>query len=962
MERALLVCRSEWPPLLWMMGLSFVLNLGATLGFCSSNAIFMSAIFQQNYGLHVFPLAFIICGAVMIPCFILYNHMERIIHRHGLLIFSFFTWGLFSSVSAYLLEQYPGSYYLIMAVFILSASILLLVNLQLWSFANLIFHPRQGKRLFPLLGMGGVAGSAVMGFMVKHLVEAMGGVSRTFYLWSGIFLVAALLVHLIYQNLEVPLEIKPRKVRFWRNIELDFKIMDRLPLLRVMASIIFILSAVSFILYFRFNYQLGQIFPLGEDFAAFVGDFSGVLNLTILAYQVFLTGRLVSGMGIINSLFLYPGMLAIPVLGMMLFPGLYIPVISAHFVDELTRETIFQTVSESIYGSIPNVNRERAMSLMKMVVTPLSIGASGMILLIVYRVFPDTAHFVSGLFLPILLGLWGFFIWHLKDLYIDTLFGNFVSGSDTHRLESFRALTQLKGVRTRELLQRTLQKGSRRMKMFALELAGEMKITPLKKEIFDFLQSQDVSLKTQAITALGKIGGKDLYPKLMKVYKSQDGPIRLLLLDSLQKIDPWNFGINAPLLIREEDDPMAQAYLLEYIWSRKELLTEQKEIFRNLLISSNPQVRRTAAHCLSFDKDRLFELSLLELLEDPDSQVLKEAIHSAGVVRSRAAVPRLLDLLESPEATVAEDALRALVNIRYDVVGELLQRTSMDDPAEILSRKLRIVARIGDAQEQFTLLDAVNRVMPEAAAPALEEMARNLKDYRTFNRRESGIIREFIEAKTMQIRDEFKAAYALRKKFEDQDQPTQILLMLLQERIDTLRRIILLGLHLLRPHEKFLTVMENIFSGDLRKKNIAVEALENLLTVDYRRMIIPLFEKDNLVEEMEYVVDLYNLESDDYDQMLDILSRYGDSWMKAWAFYTAGVLHLESWRTLMEEAVNSDDKLLSEHAGIGLRLLNVRPLPTPGIKESPDTSEASVQEADQESFSPTPEESEDFQK
>jgi hypothetical protein len=146
--------------------------------------------------------------------------------------------------------------------------------------------------------------------------------------------------------------------------------------------------------------------------------------------------------------------------------------------------------------------------------------------------------------------------------------------------------------------------------------------------------------------------------------------------------------------------------------------------------------------------------------------------------------------------------------------------------------------------------------------------------------------------------------------------------MLIKERIDTLRRIILLGLHLLYPGEKILTVMENVFSGDLRKKNIAVEALENLLPMDYRKTIIPLFEKDNLVEEMEYIVDLYNLDSVDCHRMLEIISRYGDSWMKSWVFYTAGLLRLKSWRPLMEEAARSADPLTAEHARVGLGLLD----------------------------------------
>jgi AAA family ATP:ADP antiporter len=923
MERALLVCRSEWGALLWMALLSFLLVGGSTLGFCVVNAVYMSAIYRYNFGLEVFPLAFVIAAGLMIPYFAFYTHVEKKVSRQAILTASFLTYSGLLFLFGYMLGLNSGDYYLLLTVFVITTCIMLLINLQYWSFANLIFHPRQGKRLFPLLGMGGILGATIMGFSVKHLLGYFKTANTLFYLWGGIFLLSCAVVFLIYRFLPLRREkLAAKAPHFIASIDMDFKVIDRLPLLRVMAGIIFVMSAVSFIIYFKFNERVGALFPQENDFAGFIGDFNGILNLTILFYQLLLTGRIVSSLGIINSLFLYPGFLLVPGAAMAAAPPALSPLYAARFIDELCKETLFQTASESIYGSVPDNNREQAMNFMKMIVTPLSIAASGLLMIILFRSLGGHAALAGSLVLVVMLAGWAYLLFRLKDLYIETLFGNFVSGDDENRLESFRALTHLKSGRTSELLQRILKLGSVKMKLFALELAGEMKMHSLKQEIFEFISSPENQLKTQAISALGKIGGRELYPRLIKVYKDETSEVKKLILDNLQDIDPWSFEINAPLLLQEEKDPVIQGYLLEFIWSKRPLLTEQEEILKALLASPERQVRLEAARCLRYDRSKKFVYGLIDLLNDGDGTVQKEAIISAGEVRATSAIPRLLKLMEGENAALAEMAAQSLARIKLEVADRVIGDLDFREPFDVLTRKLKLIAATGDAMHQFFLLKQVDHVMPEAIAPALEVFARSLPTYRTFSRQEKTMITSFIKSKAMQIRDEFMAAHVLRKHLHEKKEPDTILLMLIKERIDTLRRIILLGLHLLYPGEKILTVMENVFSGDMRKKNIAVEALENLLPMDYRKTIIPLFEKDNLVEEMEYIVDLYNLDSVDCHRMLEIISRYGDSWMKSWVFYTAGLLRLKSWRPLMEEAARSADPLTAEHARVGLGLLD----------------------------------------
>ena len=928
LEKTLLVCRNEWGSLVWLMVLNFILGTGFVIAFSVVNAIFIWRI-----GFQGLPITFIIAALVMLPYFTIYTQMENRFNRMWILIISFIVYGALLAISATELIKQPDNTILIYVVYVLSTCILLLTNVQFWSFANFVYHPRQGKRLFPLIGFGGTLGVIIFGFNMQNLVSRFGS-EKLIYLWAGTFLISAFFVFLIFRYVNFPAKSKPACAVSLKDVLLSsFKVINKVPVMSVISAIVFLISFVSFILYFQFNRAVGETLvtelsnriqtqpSLFEyKFAGYVGTFHAVLYLAIiLVYQIFFTSRIISGMGIVNSLYIQPALLAIPVIFTIIRPDYEKMLQVGYFINVLCLATFFRTASESIYGSVPEQQREEAMCFIKIIVTPFSLGLSGLLLVWLVKMFPDRIMLALNILIPITLILWVFSIKKLKKLFIETLFNNFAAGRKSQELGSLLSFSKMKSSASLEILRRVMAKGSKKMKIFALELAGEMKLSILTDEILEFVKSDDEVIRIAAFNALGTIGDKKLYSTLMKTYKDQDSKLRIILMENLEKINSDSFNINAPFLLNEEEDDRVAGFLLEVIWKKKPLNVEQEHRLTKLFDSKDEEALLYGVRCLSMDKEGKYRNKLLELMEKGSPNIQQAAVKSVSDLKIEEAIPMLINLLGSGSEKVADEASNALVNLGEKAASATWETINDNDSVNLTRRKLMVVASNFNKKNLMLLIENAGKFSPEALVPPLSLISRNLPSYTKFEGNEKQLIENLVESVEKEIRDNYSAAFSLL-----QDKKSKVFGLLgafLEERNNLLKRIILICLHLLNPKRRILTIMDNIFSGDERKKNIALEAFENIFP-EYRTRFIPLFEKETLEEEINYISDLFSLTTKGPEMVLKILDRNPNELMHAWVLYAAGELGIDSWREDMEKETKSPDPVISEHAKLGLAILN----------------------------------------
>ncbi|MFP4496882.1 MAG: hypothetical protein ACLFQV_01625 [Vulcanimicrobiota bacterium] len=920
LERLLLICREEWKPLSWLLVLNFILASGAIIAFSVINALLIIQI-----GFEAIPRALLISGLVLLPYLIIYNYLESKVSRKALITGSFALYAVAVAFAGHTLTMEINNYRLLMTLYVLSTSIALLVNLQFWSVSNSIFNPRQGKRLFPILSMGGALGALITGFSLSLITNIVESPITLLYIWAGLFVICSLITIIFYKPVQ---HLKPETVyeqSFLKNTLESFTVIKTIPVMKIMALIIFIMSVVSFIIYFQFYRAVGQQIPNAMNFIGFVGNFNGILNLGIIIMQLFLTARVIGKMGITNSLYIHPALLFFPVIGNLFFQNSFIPpAVFGRYVDLLCQETFFKTASEAIYGAVKDELREKAMSFIKIIVTPFSMGLAGFSLLAFIKWQTESALLAINILLPFVLIIWIIAIYYLKNLYIETLFGNFVK-KEEKKLDSYRAISQLGGDETLRLIRRPLQYGNDNLKEFALKLAGELKIKVLKNDMLEFLENQNPKLRNAAIESLGKFEDKKLFPRLMKNYKNENREIKLQILNSLRQLDRDSFYINAPLLLVEEEDSLIKCKLLDYTWSQKPLLYSQQEIFKGLLKTADPDVKACMGNSLKYDKEHNFKEITLELLNDKNPNVVLNTLNSLEQNTMPEAAEKLIALLAHSNNKIAGGAMNVLIKGKQKTIPQVRESISPENSNQVLKRKYFILSCSKNLEDNAFFLEQVSKHPPSVIKSGLKNFTFNLSALRTFSRDEQKIIGNFINVKIEQLENESCSALALKKQFENDPENVkfyEILKILLKERFLLQKKIIILGLHLLYPEEKILTLYKSIFSRNTRKKNIALEVLDNILPIETKNRVIPLFEKNSLESAFTETAKNCDRNINNIQKILELFYKTSEPLIVSWVYFTAGKLGIKEWEPEIKKGTESKNLIICEHAKQALVYLN----------------------------------------
>jgi AAA family ATP:ADP antiporter len=229
-------------------------------------------------------------------------------------VFLFFASNL---VIFYLLSRLRVPLYL--AFFVWVSIFNVMVVAQLWSFANDLYTPEQGKRLFPIVGVGasvgGVAGSAIAALLIKPL-----GVYQLMLASAGILMLCLLLSNVIHRREKARLHDVARQKQVEEPLAHDggFRLIFRQRYLLYIALLILILNVVNT----DGEYMRDRIFTQAARQAAANGttgglsetnllgtysaDFQFWQNLLGLLIQFFLVSRVFRYLGVRGSLLVLP--------------------------------------------------------------------------------------------------------------------------------------------------------------------------------------------------------------------------------------------------------------------------------------------------------------------------------------------------------------------------------------------------------------------------------------------------------------------------------------------------------------------------------------------------------------------------------------------------------------------------------------------------------------------------------
>ena len=188
---------------------------------------------------------------------------------------------------------------------------------QFWSYANDVYSPSDGKRLFPLIAVGSASGAPLGAALAGWLYRS--GVSSTLMMQLAAVL---LLVHLALYGL-IRRRVSPSEGQDQKSTADEslkgtggFTLVFRSRYLLLIAALLIVLNIVNttgeYILGRSIMEHASALGAQQPDFnvEAFIGSFYGTfffwVNMATIAIQAFLVSRIVKHMGMAGALFALP--------------------------------------------------------------------------------------------------------------------------------------------------------------------------------------------------------------------------------------------------------------------------------------------------------------------------------------------------------------------------------------------------------------------------------------------------------------------------------------------------------------------------------------------------------------------------------------------------------------------------------------------------------------------------------
>lgn len=306
------------------------------------------------------------------------------------------------------------------AFYIWSAMATVIAVAQMWTLANHLFTPDEGKRSFGLIAAGGTVGGVVASFGAKWSVHLSVESNHLLWVIGGVYVLASLLM--LWAERRFRLKLSGRDLWNTEGSETGHtndigELLYHSTYLKTIAVIILVSVIVSTLIDFHFKIGAKQAFPSTRELAGFFSLYYGWLNVATFLAQVLLTGKTLSKFGLARSLYLTPGALLTGAVAIILWPGLVAPMLT-RMADITLRNSVHRSGMEIVYMAVPPSVVRAVKTFLDVVVERVGDASAGFIILL-FSLFAVERYVAYVHFLCV--GL--IVIWFALNRFLQTRYG-----------------------------------------------------------------------------------------------------------------------------------------------------------------------------------------------------------------------------------------------------------------------------------------------------------------------------------------------------------------------------------------------------------------------------------------------------------------------------------------------------------------------------------------------------------
>ncbi|NIM18849.1 MAG: hypothetical protein GTO42_02340 [Candidatus Latescibacteria bacterium] len=878
------------------------------------------SLFLVKLGASQLPLVFILIAIVVVPITTIYSKASRSLRLNQLLAWTTIVLILNLIILRWLLTLEQGWIFYLFYIWVSLYGAL--TTSQFWLFANAIFDAGQAKRIFALIGLGGILGATTGGEVTSLIIRNFNvKTENLLFICMGVLSLTLVLLNVIWavkRREGEPRKAPVRKSRYGEEKRKE-SFADMFRMVRRSRHLVFIVGIIATAMMtasfvdFQFKAISVDAFPAKEDLTSFLGKFYGRLSIVSLLLQFLFTNRFIRLLGVGGAIFFLPGGLLFGSIMVFLYPGLLSGVL-LRGTDGSFRYSIDKTGRELLFLPVPLEIKKRTKLFIDMFVDRWFRGLAGAFLLLFTLVLHLSVRQIS-IVVFVLLGVWMTLALFIRKEYVNA----FRSALEKRAINLDELRINPEESNTLKTLIAALQSDNDRQVAYALNMLSSVRDRDLVSAVKPLLKHASTEVRIKAIQVLHNQENGDLVPEMEPLLKDKDSEVRLRTMQFLCYNSP-DGAVEVLDRYLKDSDPLVQAAAVvcaaECDGFDEDRLAETGAV-ESLIAREGKEgeaCRIQAAKALASVRSPALRKLLLELLDDSSPAVVKQAIESIGKTQDRDLVPSLLVKLS--DSRYRADARGALAAYGDRILGTLSDHFRDDRVSLAVRRSVpRVMREIPTQLAVDTLtinLDVTHPQLKYHVVRALSSLRSKFPDLRF---KEDKVLEALIE-ETKSYYEILQILHVHRKT--DDDPASRLLGKALEEKLDSnLERIFRLLALRYGPSDIYSAYL-GIISGRKELRASAIEFLDNVLGKNLKKYLIPILDQVSIEVTVRKGQDLFQLEIKDLDHGLECLIRGDDPWLKSCALFALGESPRENLLDLAEEARKDPDPIVRETAGYAI--------------------------------------------
>jgi ATP:ADP antiporter, AAA family len=718
---------------------------------------------------------------------------------------------------------------------------------QFWSLANDIYDARQAKRLFAFIGggasLGGIVGAGIAGQYARAI-----GTNNLLLVAAALLGMCGLVVSAIARR-EKPSGSEPQDTeQKGMSPREAIKLFFQSKHFQIIALVISFAAIGAGIIEQQLNMSLQEAIPGKDARTAFLGNVIFYSSIAGFLIQMTLTSRLHRLLGIGFALLLLPVSLGGTAVLMLAIPALWTST-TARVLDTALRYTVDKTTREILFMPLPTVLKYRAKPFADVAVDRFAKGVgSAVALIIAIKVFHLTWWQLSYISL-VVTALWIFLALRARREYMHS----FRRSLETREMEATNLGVSAADLSTIETLVEELSQPDPARVVYAIDMLESLDKRNLVTPLLLYHESPEV--RRRALRAIGAVRqdiAQHWLPQVRRMLGDADAAVRAAALVAIGHINNEDAATLSRPLLSDPDPRIRVTAAVALAASRKPGDIEAAEAALLELAEDSREsaraARRDVAAAIRHIQEPPFRRLLIPLVYDPAPEVADEAMESvqAAGTSDFVFVPTLVALLRNRQlkararavlVSYGEPVIDVLAHFMRDQDEDIWVRRHIPGTlAQIVSQKsVDVLVAALEEQDGFLRFKAI---------AALERLRRTDSPL-TFTR-------EPLEAATLQDGRRYFNYLSLHDNlFGNERLPrTTLLARTLEQKLERTKDRIYRLLALVYPWKDIAAAQWTLRYGDPRGRASASEYLDNVLTGQLRRRIMPILEDLPLPEKV----------------------------------------------------------------------------------------------------------------